>query len=213
MMENPIKQEAIIASASILATVAGGTLAPILASALGVGVVALGYLGEKRTKELFGEDQEYINKIANKMNQSDDFVSLVYDIWMKHNLESSETRRIYLRDLLKNATGRDNNDFQNFTRIMNIVQEISEVELKVFASFYSGDAYQFSQFNESPNFYRLNQEQVAELVDGSINDHDLIATLNQLGHFGLLGVSYNSLNGPYYWPVSFGKVFLEYIKS
>lgn len=212
----------------MVATLSGDPLAAVLAVSLGVAVESLGYLGQKRTRELF-VTQKFLDQVIDEVRVSDDFASFVFDIWMKHNFESSEQRRKRLREILVHATNEEHKDFENFTRIITAAQQIDELQLKVLDSFYkmpkSTDQSAIIRLSGSQGLdgrplsgFKVNASQFAKVVEEAgigfelEEDEDFTAELNQLCYLGLLS-SYVAMDGEYYMPTRLGSIFLEYIKN
>jgi hypothetical protein len=225
MLDNPIERESIKAVGAVGAVVAGGTVAAVLAITLGVAVEALGYLGEKRTKELF-DTPELLNKTVSEIKKSDDFAGFVYDIWMKHNFESSETRRRRLKAILTHAVDSKDKDFENFTRLITAAQQIDDAQLKVLDVYYNkaleGDVVKDGGSakldGQRVNDYKISPIELAKILqkENLIYNHSdgggLTPILNQLCYLGLIS-TYTAMNGEYYMPTALGKIFLEYIKG
>lgn len=225
MLNNSIKRESAKAVGVGAAAVVGGPVAAILAASLGVAVEALGYLGEKRTKELF-DTPELLGKVIVEIKKSDDFASFVYDVWMKHNFESSEMRRQRLKAILLHAVESKDKDFENFTRLINAAQQIDDTQLKILDAYYKSfanegatpeagsvrlDGGRVKNYSISTSKFAelLRKGDVAYVLDGG---NGLTPTLNQLCYLGLISV-YVAMDGEYYMPTILGKIFLEYVKS
>lgn len=223
MLENPIKREALKGTSAILASNAGTPLAAALAVGLGIAVEALGYLGEKRTRELF-DTQDFVSSVIAEVQKSDDFAGFVYDIWLRHNVESSEVRRKRLKAVLSHAVSTKSTDYENFTRIITVAQQISDKQiliLKVFYDVATTNADNLEPGSQSlsgrPNpEFTISVHKLSELLEEKgfeviRNGSDsIIAILNQLSYFGLIGM-YIAMDGEYYMPSIFGQVFLQYI--
>lgn len=227
MLDNPIKREVVKTTGAMVAVVSGDPLAAVLATSLALPVETLGYLGQKRTKELF-VTQEFVDKVIAEVRASDDFASFVYDVWMKHNFESSEIRRKRLQSILTHATLSQSRDFENFTRVIMAAQQIDELQLKVLDSFYktvmSADQSSPIQLRGTQGLdgrtfsgFKINAIQFAEIVERECIDfklegsEDFTSELNQICYLGLLS-SYVAMDGEYYLPTRLGIIFLEYIK-
>jgi hypothetical protein len=225
MLDNPIKRESVKAVGVGAAILAGGPVAAILAASLGVAVEALGYLGEKRTKELF-DTTAFLDEVITEIRRSDDFASFVYDIWMKHNFESSEARRKRLKAILLHAVESKDKDFENFTRIITAAQQINDFQIRVLSAFYEDvadkgtmeDGGSVRLDGQWVDDYKASSQSLGEvlqekkIVYASDGGDGLTPTLNQLCYLGLVG-TYAAMDGEYYMPTSLGKIFLEYIKA
>lgn len=223
MLDNPIKRESVKAVGAAGAVVAGGAVAPILAASLGVAVEALGYLGEKRTKELF-DMPAFLDKVVAEIKKSDDFASFVYDIWMKHNFESSEMRRKRLKAILIHAVDSENKDFENFTRLITAAQQIDDMQLRILVAYYenmgTGDDADDNGAARLDGLgvreYKINSIRFAEVLQKKSIAYNktegLTSILNQLCYLGLTSM-YVAMDGEYYMPTALGRIFLEYVKS
>lgn len=212
MLDNPISRESMKAAATTIASLHPTPLTTVMAATLGIAVEALGYLSDKRTKELFNTS-EFLQKVVDEIQKSDDFASFVYDVWMRHNFESSEIRRKRLKAILENAVAAQEHDFENFTRILAVSQQITSRQAKWLEAFYGEEAHKLSDHPRSRYDYELNAIQALTLLERVEPDmpHN-IPELNQLCNLGLLG-TYTTFDGECYKPVRFGLVFLEYIKT
>jgi len=225
MLNTPIKRETVKAVGTVGAAVAGGPIAVVLAASLGVAVEALGYLGEKRTKELFNTP-ELLNSTIAEIKKSDDFAGFVYDIWMKHNFESSETRRKRLKEILVRAVGSKSKDFENFTRLITAAQQINDLQVRILDIYYkhitteeaAKDARSARLEGRRGSGHKINALQLAKALhkedvtfprDGG---DSLTPILNQLCYLGLIS-TFTAMDGEYYMPTTFGRIFLEYVKS
>jgi hypothetical protein len=225
MLDNPIKRESVKAVSVGAAAIAGGPVAAILAASLGVAVEALGYLGEKRTKELF-DTTVFLDKVIKEIEKSDDFASFVYDIWMKHNFESSKARRARLKAILLHAVESKDKDFENFTRIITAAQQINDFQIRVLGAFYEDvadkgtmdDGGSVRLDGQWVNGYKASSQSLGEVLRekriayASDGGDGLTPTLNQLCYLGLVG-TYAAMDGEYYMPTALGKIFLEYIQT
>jgi hypothetical protein len=221
MLNNSIKRESTKAVGVGAAALVGGPVAAILAASLGVAVEALGYLGEKRTKELF-DAPIFLDTVVAEIKKSDDFASFVYDIWMKHNFESSETRRKRLKAILTHAVGSENKDFENFTRLITAAQQIDDMQLRVLAEYYENmNAEDEPEDNGAGRLdglsvkeYKINSIRFAEALQkrGIAYSDSLTSILNQLCYLGLISM-YVAMDGEYYMPTALGKIFLEYVRN
>ncbi len=225
MLDNSIKRESAKAVGAGAAALVGGPVIAILAASLGVAIEALGYLGEKRSRELFGT-KESLDRIIVEIKKSDDFASFVYDIWMKHNFESSEARRLRLKAILLHAVESKDKDFENFTRIIIAAQQINDLQISVLGVFYEDvadkgaleDGGSIRLDGQWVDGYKISSQLLEEVLqekkvvyarDGG---DGLTPTLNQLCYLGLIG-TYAAMNGEYYMPTTLGKIFLEYVKA
>jgi hypothetical protein len=225
MLDNPIIRESVKAAGTGAAVLSNEPVAAILAVSLGVAVEAFGYLGEKRTKELF-DSQRLLNKVVAEIKLSEDFAGFVYDIWMKHNFESSEARRKRLKAILENVTQSTSRDFENFTCIITAAQQISGTQLSVLNAFYEdlsdkatledGGSVRFDGrwvdgYKSSSKMLEevLQEKKVAYPRDGG---DGLTPILNQLCYLGLIS-TYTAMDGECYMPTTLGKIFLEHIKG
>ena len=116
-MNKEVKKEIGKAVAASGAAFVGAPVAATIAASLGVAIEVFSSLSQKRSTELFNSE-EYTAEVISKIKQSDNFASFVYDVWLKHNFESSEQRRKYLRNMLKKETYNSTNPcrFQPFCR-------------------------------------------------------------------------------------------------
>ena len=145
---------------------------------------------------------------------------------MKHNFESSETRRKRLKAILAHATKTESRDFENFTRIIAAAQQINDTQLRVLDVFYEdvankraledgGGARLDGQWVDD---YKISSQMLGEVLKenkvtyASDGGDGLTPTLNQLCYLGLIG-TYAAMDGEYYMPTSLGKIFLEYVKG
>src|SRR3982750_4524141 len=97
------------------------TIAAVITGVLGLTISVWSYFSDRRNKELF-DDEAITNQIVEKCKQSEDFASFVFDVWQKHNLESSEERRLMLKKFLQGEACKNSNDFENFSKIEFIIQ-------------------------------------------------------------------------------------------
>jgi hypothetical protein len=224
VLDNSAKREVVKATGVAAATVSGSPLALVLAAALGVAVEMIGQLGEKRTKELF-DTQELQSRVISEIKASDDFASFVYDIWLKHNFESSENRRKRLKSVLKVATYKKKKDFENFTRIIVAAQQIDDIQIQALDLLYKD----LSNLDPTAPVYlksdngldgrpvsgwKVNAAKFGELLEARGVDFDseeLTSILNQLCYLGLLS-TYVAMDGEYYSPTNLGGIFLEYVE-
>jgi len=107
-----IKSSTVAASTFGLAMGGGDVtsmLAPVLSSILNIAVESFGSFSTKRTSQLF-YTKELAQQVVKKIRNDDDFASFTYDVWLRHNLESSERRRIILKNFLKSVACKTGND-------------------------------------------------------------------------------------------------------
>jgi hypothetical protein len=214
MLDDPVKRESVKALGAGGALIAGGPVAMGLSIALGVAVEALGQLGEKRTRELF-DTNEFAERVASKIQQSTDFAGFVYSVWQKYNLESNENRRRMLKRFLEKEAGKDVNQFENFSRLESIIQNINLKALHLLEIIHS-DVVQKRQIDPNDAASRLlNLSKLVSLVQSVENLHkqDIEYYVNELGSHGLISISYGGLGGPFYTQTKFGYILLDYIRS
>ena len=187
-----------------------------IAEALSFGLDTFQTLSGKRTNELFDDRQKMLH-IVEEVHKSDDFSSLVYDIWRRHAFESSEERRLYLKTILEKAADNEDRDYTNFSRIISISQQISRAEIKLLSFLYTYSNPLVSPaetvFGERRTDTR-NEGEIREILKKAnykIDNSELTLILNQLGNFGLIMVAYGAVGGNVYTPIEFGRVFLSYI--
>lgn len=215
MLNDPVKRESIKALGATGAMIGGGSIAASLAIALGIAVEALGLLGEKRTKELFNE-QKLIDEINRKVKESDNFASFVYDVWQKHNLESSKKRREYLKSLLTHETFKKENNFENFSKIEFIIQNASIASLQLLKIFNSRHIYGRPI---DPTDARSRLTNLTDILDGlqkanfDMYSRDVEYHINELCNYDLIAVSHGALGGPFYNQTKLGFIILEYIQA
>ncbi len=228
-LKNSVHREVIKATATSVAGLVSASkaaaIATTLAAALGIAVETLGNLGEKRTKELF-DSQHFVDQTVAQIKESDDFAGFVYDTWLKHNLESSEIRRKRLKKVLHHAVLIKSRDFENFTRINVVAQQISEKQIVILDIFYkevakqeridrpriqSLSGYVDSSFNLSATVFSELLEKQGVKVNREGGD-GITSMLNQLSYFGLIG-THIAMDGEYYMDTNFGRIFLDYIND
>lgn len=225
MLNNPIKQQSVIAVGTVGATIAGGVVAPVLAAALGIAVVALGYLGSERSQELFNTD-ELIDRVNKKIQQSENFASFVFDVWQRYNFESSEERRELLKQFLKTESVNNNNQFENFSEILDLIQNISFYELSLLKKFYKyctelddKNSQHDSQNVKNNKTAQLDMQHIFEglKLDSQVPESSYaINAVNRLASRGLIKLEYrgHGRNGsPWYAMNLLGKLFLEVING
>lgn len=212
---NETKKELVKAVASSVAAFAGGPVAATIAASLGVAIEMFGTLSQKRSSELFNSD-EYVHKVVSKIEESDDFASFVYDIWLKHNFESSEQRREYLRNMLKKETYTSNNRFVNFSKIEHILQNASIESLRLATYIYSKDFSEREYNPQDAGTKLVNYQKLASLLEGTKYDDlriDIELYVNELSTLGIINLRHNRYGGPFIDPTSFGGIVVEYIKE
>lgn len=212
---NEVGKELVKAVASSGAAFAGGPVAATIAASLGVAVEMFGTLSQKRSGELFDSD-EYVRRVVNKIKQSDNFASFVYDIWLKHNFEASEQRRKYLRNMLKKETHSSNNRFVNFSKIEHILQNASIESLRLAMCIYSKDFSERECDPQDAGTKLVNYQKLSSLLeDTEYNDLriDIELYVNELSALGIIDVRHNRYGGPFIYRTSFGNIVIEYINE
>lgn len=212
---NEVGKELVKAVALSGAAFAGGPVAATIAASLGVAVEMFGTLSQKRSGELFDSD-EYVRRVVNKIKQSDNFASFVYDIWIKHNFESSEQRRKYLRNMLKKETHSSNNRFVNFSKIENILQNASIESLRLATYIYSKDFSERECDPQDAGMRLVNYQKLSSLLEGTKYDDLKIGIelyANELSALGIIDVRHNRYGGPFICTTSFGSIVVEYINE
>lgn len=212
---NEVGKELVKAVASSGAAFAGGPVAATIAASLGVAVEMFGTLSQKRSGELFDSD-EYVRRVVNKIKQSDNFASFVYDIWLKHNFEASEQRRKYLRNMLKKETHSSNNRFVNFSKIEHILQNASIESLRLAMYIYSKDFSERECDPQDAGTKLVNYQKLSSLLeDTEYNDLriDIELYVNELSALGIIDVRHNRYGGPFIYRTSFGNIVIEYINE
>lgn len=212
---NEVKKELVKAVAASGAAFIGGPVAATIAASLGVAVEVFGTLSQKRSGELFSSD-EYTLEVMNKIKQSDDFASFVYDIWLKHNFESSEQRRKYLRNMLKKETYDNTNRFVNFSKIENILQNASIESLRLATYIYSKDFSERECDPQDAGTRLVNYQKLSSLLKDTKYD-DLRVSIelyaNELSALGIIEVLHNRLDGPFIFRTPFGDRIVKYINE
>ena len=212
---NETKKELVKAVASSGAAFVGSPVAATIAASLGVAVEMFSTLSQKRSSELFNSD-EYVHKVVSKIEESDDFASFVYDIWIRHNFESSEQRRKYLRNMLKKETYDSTNHFVNFSKIENILQNASIESLRLATYIYSKDFSERECDPQDTGTRLVNYQKLSSLLEGTKYD-DLKISIelyaNELSALGIIDVRHNRYGGPFICTTSFGSIVVEYINE
>ncbi len=214
MLDNPLKRESVKAMGATAALISGNLIAASLAIALGVAVEALGLLGEKRTKELFDSEQ-LAGKVISKVKQSDDFASFVFSVWQKHNFESSQERRRMLKKFLEKEANTNDNHFENFSKLENIMQNANLRAIRLLSIIHS-DTVQKRRIDPDDDSDRmLSLQKLVPLVQSVINMHeqDIEYFMNELGSYGLVSTLYGRYGGTFYNHAKLGYVLLEYIQD
>lgn len=196
----------------------GQIVATALSETLSFALDTFQALSHKRANQLF-DSEHAMRLIVDQVHASEDFASLVYDIWTKYTFESSERRRNYLKNILENAATDADRDYTNFSRIISLSQQISPGELKLLSFLYTySNPLVFPRsttFGEQRSDAR-NEDAIRDILQKArydISASELTLTLNQLGNFGLIMVSYGAMGGNVYTPIEFGKIFLEYVRD
>ena len=212
---NEVEKEIVKAAGATGAAFIGGPVAATIAASLGVAVEMFGTLSQKRSSELFNSD-EYVHKVVSKIEESDDFASFVYDIWLKHNFESSEQRRKYLRNMLKKETYDSTNHFVNFSKIENILQNASIESLRLATYIYSKDFSERECDPQDAGTRLVNYQKLSSLLEGTKYD-DLRTNIelyaNELSASSIIKVSHNRFGGPFVHRTPFGNIVVEYINE
>lgn len=203
------------------AAAAGGNWKTAVATALGetlsIGIdKAFADMSQKRAAQLF-DSEDFVNRVIDEIKGSDDYASLVLDIWKRYNFESSEDRRKFLKAILERATYEEQRNYENFSKILLVAQQITGIELIVLQAFYMEGAYSYSDSPHGSNddSFQLNVHEMDRLFkDIRLSEEalpELAQALTQLGNYGLIAERPTTVGGPYYAPLRFGKVFLGYI--
>ena len=191
-----------------------GLVANGIAETLSVSIDAFVGLSQKRKNELF-DDEHFVQKMVIEIRKSDDFAAFVLDLWRRYNYESSERRRQELKQFLLSATNNEQKDFENFSKIFLIQQQITTYEIFIVKAFYKPNASTYSDNPTSSQSYQLNVNQLQRLAVPENSREEIIATisetLTQLGNYGLLSEQSSTWGGPYYRPVRFGRIFIQYV--
>lgn len=185
-----------------------------LIATLGFSFSVLSYFSDKRNKELFSR-KKLVDQVAKKVKASDDFASFVFDIWQKHNLESCEKRRKLLKELLEQESFNQKNDYDNFSRILFIMQNANLDALRLLSIIHS-DVVQKRKTNLNDASDRhLNLTKLIPLVQSveSIHEQDIEYYLNELGNFGLVSLLHGRMAGPYFLETKLGYSFIKYLKT
>lgn len=192
------------------------SVATAICNMLTVAMDAFNGISEKRTKELFS-NAETLDKVISKIDKSEDFASLVLDLWRRYNFESSEKRRRMLRAILERASREDDIDYENFSKLFLITQQITSHELLALDAFYMPEAHQYADNPASAADFHLNIHEIYRLFeDKKLNDSvklEIEQAMSQLSSYGLISEHPATIGGPYYSPLRFGRIFLEYVKS
>jgi hypothetical protein len=219
--KNKIGVAGIKAGIATAASAASGdwkiTVATAISEILSVGVDAFSGMSQKRTQALF-DSPELATKVVEEIKKSDDFASLIFDLWRRYNYESSEERRLMLKSILQHATYDEERNYENFSKLFLVVQQVTGTELIVVKAFYLPDAHTYSDNrNNSTEDFQLNVHEIQRLLtEKQIGEGvvvELAQDLTQLGNYGLIAERPATLGGPYYTPLRFGRVFLDYVKS
>lgn len=208
------------AKAVVAVTAAGvvgghaGAIVTAISESLQIAIDQFSNYSTIKTNQLFNSP-ELINAITEQAGESADFASLIIDIWSRHNLESSEERRKYLKSIVDKVAYEEIIDYTNFTKILLICQQITAVELEALVLIYSPDAYKYSENQSNATVYSLGPQAVMRMYsDRGIsrdNGHDLDYILHMLANYGLVSESQATIGGPLYGPTLFGKVFISYV--
>jgi hypothetical protein len=212
MLEDPVKRETVKGVGTVLAASAGGPVAATLAVTLGVAVEALSIFSTKRTNELFNNEQ-VVAVITDKIKKSDDFAGFVLSVWQKHNLESDNQRRKLLKQLLEVESFKKTNEFENFSKLENIIQNINVKAVWLLGVIHS-DVVQKRTIDSSDAASKLlTLSTLIELTQTveAIHEQDIEYFVNELGSYGLLNISHGRWNGPILNETSLGYLFVSYI--
>lgn len=190
----------------LVATTVGGVL--------GLGFSVWSYFSDRRNKELFYSD-DIVQKILVKVEQSPDYASFVFDLWSKHNLESSEERRLMLKEFLEKETNNTDNQFENFSRIAYIIQNANLTALRILSIIHS-DVVQKREIN--PNNAAdcmLSLKKLIPLIQSvsNIHEQDIEYYMNELSNFGLVSILHERLGGPFYIEAKLGYILIDYIRD
>lgn len=179
---------------------------------MGVAVEIFDTLSQKRSSELFNSD-EYVHKVVSKIEESDNFASFVYDIWLKHNFEASEQRRKYLRNMLKKETYNSSNRFVNFSKIENILQNASIESLRLATYIYSED---FFNQRHAEEMVLVSYEKLFSMLKDTKYDDlrvNMELCMNELSALGMVEILHGRLGGPFMYGTLFGNIVIEYINE
>jgi len=209
----------LLSMATTAATLTGdpkATVAAALGGALQVAVGVFADMSQKRTEELF-DNPQLVDKIIYQVKESEDFASFVFDLWRRYNFESSEERRLMLKTFLKKATLEKERDYENFSKLFLVIQQITRTELLVLKAFNSRDVYDYSETPSQGARAALNAQEVHKLITekriAAVDLSEIEEALMQLGNYGLAHEKPATLGGPYYSQRRFGAVFLDYLES
>lgn len=209
---NEVEKEIVKAVGATGAAFIGGPVATTIAASLGVAVEMFGTLSQKRSSELFNSD-EYVHRVVSKIEESDNFASFVYDIWLKHNFEASEQRRKYLRNMLKKETYNSSNRFVNFSKIENILQNASIESLRLATYIYSED---FFNQRHAEKMVLVSYEKLFSMLKDTKYD-DLMVNMelcmNELSALGMVEILHGRIGGPFMCGTLFGNIVIEYINE
>ncbi len=209
---NEVEKEIVKAVGATGAAFIGGPVAATIAASLGVAVEMFGTLSQKRSSELFNSD-EYVHRVVSKIEESDNFASFVYDIWLKHNFEASEQRRKYLRNMLKKETYNSSNRFVNFSKIENILQNASIESLRLATYIYSED---FFNQRHAEKMVLVSYEKLFSMLKDTKYD-DLMVNMelcmNELSALGMVEILHGRIGGPFMCGTLFGNIVIEYINE
>ena len=209
---NEVEKEIVKAVGATGAAFIGGPVATTIAASLGVAVEMFGTLSQKRSSELFNSD-EYVHRVVSKIEESDNFASFVYDIWLKHNFEASEQRRKYLRNMLKKETYNSSNRFVNFSKIENILQNASIESLRLATYIYSED---FFNQRHAEKMVLVSYEKLFSMLKDTKYD-DLMVNMelcmNELSALGMVEILHGRIGGPFMCGTLFGNIVIEYLNE
>jgi hypothetical protein len=189
-------------------------VAASIGAVLGFSAAVWSYFGDKRNKELF-DQAELVAQVTTKVQQSDDFASFVFDVWQKHNLESSEERRKMLKKFLEEEAYKDKNDFENFSKVALIVQNINLRALKLLSIIHSDEVRKRKRDPNNAADAHLTIEELVPFVQKVENMHeqDIEYFMNELTSYGLLSPLYGRFGGTFYIETKLGFILMDYIKS
>ena len=200
---------------------AGEAVAKVIKETLTLGVDLFVILSGKRAQELF-DDENFTQAVIEQVKVSDDFASFTYDTWQRYNFESHARRRAMLKSFLKKEANKTSHEFQNFTMINEIIQNISFDEISFLKIFYTRsdevqktytgiNAGKVPQYSMEMIYRDLQKEKGLEA------DRRLQRCVNQLSNRGLIDVDYRGELGPWKGPWfainTLGKIVLEIIES
>lgn len=209
---NEVEKEIVKAVGATGAAFIGSPVAATIAASLGVAVEMFGTLYQKRSSELFNSD-EYVHRVVSKIEESDNFASFVYDIWLKHNFEASEQRRKYLRNMLKKETYNSSNRFVNFSKIENILQNASIESLRLATYIYSED---FFNQRHAEKMVLVSYEKLFSMLKDTKYD-DLMVNMelcmNELSALGMVEILHGRIGGPFICGTLFGNIVIKYINE